>query len=223
MPRTARVDVGEQVYHVINRANGRLQIFNSPDDYLLFEHLLAETVKLTGMRLLSYTLMPNHWHLLLWPRNDGDLREFMHQLSNSHTRQVHAETGTNGSGHLYQGRYKSFLVDSDSYMLTVMKYIERNPARAGLVRRAEEWQWGSAWRRVRGTAGQKSLLTAGPTDLPADYLSWLNEVEEDANLTAIRESVNKSRPYGRETWVEKMIRDYKLESTLRAPGRPRAP
>ncbi len=133
MPRNARIDVGEEVYHVINRANGRMEIFSEPEDYELFEKLLFETKELLGMRILAYTLMPNHWHLVLYPQNDGDMGTFMHRLSNAHTRKVHAKTLTNGSGHLYQGRYKSFLVGDDRYLLTLIKYVERNPVRAKLT------------------------------------------------------------------------------------------
>lgn len=221
MPRSARVDVGEEIYHVINRANGRLQIFDTDGDYRLFEQLLLETKEITDMRILAYELMPNHWHLVLHPRNDGDLQIFMHKLSNAHTRKVHALTDTNGSGHLYQGRYKSFLVDSDNYLLAVVKYVERNALRAKLAQRCEKWRWGSAWRRTYGTAEQKKLLDELPTDLPDDYIKWINTADREEDLKTIRTSVNKSVPYGRDTWVDKMVSKHHLESTMRSPGRPR--
>lgn len=87
MPRLARVDVSDEIYHVINRANGRMQIFETDDDYLLFEELLREAKALTDMRILAYVIMPNHWHLVLRPKNDGDLEKatFMHRLTNAHT------------------------------------------------------------------------------------------------------------------------------------------
>lgn len=221
MPRVARVDVGDEIYHVINRANGRLQIFNTDEDYRLFEQLLLETKEITDMRILAYAIMPNHWHLVLYPRNDGDLQTFMHKLSNAHTRKVHALTDTNGSGHLYQGRYKSFLVDSDNYLLAVIKYVERNAVRAKLTRQCEDWRWGSVWRRVYGTAGQKRLLDELPIDLPDDYVKWINTMDKEDDLKIIRNSVNKSVPYGRDTWVENMVSRHHLESTLRSPGRPK--
>ena len=221
MPRVGRVDVGGEIYHVINRANGRLQIFNTEADYQLFEQLLLETKEVTDMRILAYELMPNHWHLVLHPRNDGDLGLFMHKLSNAHTRKVHARTNTNGSGHLYQGRYKSFLVDSDNYLLAVVKYIERNAVRAEFVRLCEDWRWGSAWRRIRGTVEQKKLIDEMPIDLPDDYTKWINTADKPDDLHAIRISVNKSVPYGKEQWVEKMVSKHHLESTLRSPGRPK--
>lgn len=221
MARAARVDVGGEVYHIINRANGRLQIFDKDEDYQLFEQLLLETKEVTDMRILAYELMPNHWHLVLFPRNDGDLQTFMHKLSNAHTRKVHAQTNTNGSGHLYQGRYKSFLVDTDRYLLAVIKYIERNAVRAKLASRCEGWRWGSAWRRIHGTEKQKKLLDEMPTELPDDYTKWINTADKEDDLKAIRISVTKSVPYGKDTWVENMVAKHHLESTLRSPGRPR--
>ena len=143
MPRNARIDVGDEIYHVINRANGRMQIFNNNKDYQLFEKFLLDAKELTDMRILAYAIMPNHWHLVLHPKNDGDLGVFMHRLTNAHTRQVHVDTKTIGSGHLYQGRYKSFLVEEDAYLLTAIKYIERNPVRGKLVTDPKDYPWSS--------------------------------------------------------------------------------
>lgn len=78
MARNARVDVGGEVYHVLNRAVGRLMIFNKPRDYQDFEKLLSEAKDLMDMRVLGYTIMPNHWHLVLYPKHNGDLGTFMH-------------------------------------------------------------------------------------------------------------------------------------------------
>ena len=165
MPRNARVDVGDEIYHVINRANGRHRIFNAETDYRIFEQILLETKELIDMRILAYIIMPNHWHLVLYPKKDGNLGTFMHRLTNAHTRKVHALTKTNGSGHLYQGRYKSFLVATDNYLLSVIKYVERNAVRAKLARQCENWQWGSAYRRIQGTRAEKKLLASSPTPL----------------------------------------------------------
>jgi len=221
MPRNTRVDVGGEIYHVINRANGRLQIFNKDEDYKLFERILIETKELFDMRILAYQLMPNHFHLVLYPRKNGDLGLFMHRLSNAHTRKVHARTNTNGSGHLYQGRYKSFIIDRDDYLFAVIKYVEHNAVRAKLVRSCEDWQWGSAWRRIYGTAQEKKLLDQESFQLPDDYLNWINTAENPDSLNIIRASVNKNVPYGRGRWVDNMVLKYHLESTLKSPGRPK--
>jgi len=126
-----------------------------------------------------------------------------------------------GSGHLYQGRYKSFLVETDSYLLSLIKYVERNPVRAGLTKKCEDWQWGSAWRRIHGTAQQKKLLCISPTDIPSDYLYWINTTDKPEELERIRTSVNKGVPYGRDIWVSAMVSKYQLKHTQRGAGRPR--
>lgn len=221
MPRLARVDVGNEIYHVINRANGRMQIFNKPEDYRVFENLIEEAKELTNMRILAYVIMPNHWHLVLFPKNDGDLGIFMHHLTNKHTRQVHVATKTIGSGHLYQGRYKSFLVAKDNYLLALIKYVERNAVRAKIVPRCEDWQWGSAWRRTNGTVRQKKLLDQIPAEIPNGYLKWINTTESLDDLGFVRYSVNKGVPYGREKWVDKMVTTFHLETTMRGVGRPK--
>ncbi len=221
MPRNTRVDIGDKVYHVINRANGRYKIFNTEKDYRIIETLLLETKELVDMRILAYVIMPNHWHLVLYPKQDGDLGTFMHRLSNSHTRKVHALTNTNGTGHLYQGRYKSFLVETDSYLLSLIKYVERNPVRAKITDKCESWQWGSAWRRINGTKEERKLLDPSLTPFPGNYIKWVNTPDNPEDLEFIRASVTKGIPYGGEKWVNQMVTAYHLESTLRFPGRPK--
>jgi REP element-mobilizing transposase RayT len=98
------------VYHVLNRGNGRQALFDADTDYLLFQRILWQAQRRLPMRLIGYCLMPNHWHLLLWPHGDGDLSEFMRWLTVTHTQRWHAIHGTAGAGHLYQGRFKSFPV-----------------------------------------------------------------------------------------------------------------
>ena len=143
MPRPCRQTPGGLVYHVLNRANARRPIFETRGDYLAFEQILADAQRRTGMRLLAWCLMPNHWHLLLWPVGDGELSHFVGLATLTHVQRWHAYHGTAGSGHLYQGRFKSFLVQDDAHLLNVCRYVEANALRAGLVARAEDWRWGS--------------------------------------------------------------------------------
>ncbi len=208
-------------YHVINRAVMRLQIFNSNEDYLQLEKIIEATQKEIDMHIFAYIIMPNHWHFLLSSQKDGDLGLFMHRLTNAHTRQVRAKTKTTGTGPLYQGRYKSFIIENDPHLLTVLKYIERNPVRAKLSQETEDWRWGSAWRRIYGNDNQKKLLATTPVDLPVNYLQWVNMTESEKELDGIRSSVNKGVPYGRESWVEKTAKQFNLEQTMRNPGRPK--
>lgn len=220
MVRVSRVDVGGHVYHVINRAVGRLRIFDHQEDYGCFVDLLREAKEVTDMRVLAYVLMPNHWHLLLYPENDGDMGTFMHWLTNAHTRRVHALTETTGTGPLYQGRYKSFITKTDAHLLAALKYIERNPVRAKLARQPESWRWGSAWLRIHGLEKQKKLLSQSPVALPRAYRAWINTPDSPKDLEGLRESVRRGAPFGDMRWIETMVGKHRLQSTVRKPGRP---
>ncbi len=173
MARAPRVNVGGHIYHIINRSNGRLKIFENKDDYIHFENLLEDAKKLVDMRIISYCIMPNHWHLILYPKKDGDLSVFMQWLTLTYTQQYHVRKETVGHGHLYQGRYKSFLVAKDQYLIQVIRYVEQNPLRAKLVKKSEDWRWGSAWKRYNPLGlKNKKILSDSPVDLPHDYLKW---------------------------------------------------
>jgi putative transposase len=129
---------------------------------------MEESLKFVPMRILGYCLMPNHWHLVLYPRTDGDLVKFIQRVTLTHTQRYHAKTRTVGYGHVYQGRYKSLLVESDRHFLALVRYMERNAKRAGLVRKAEEWPWSSVHVRLYGKAEQKKMLSPWPTPEPPD-------------------------------------------------------
>jgi putative transposase len=135
-----RFATGGLAYHVLNRRIGRLALFDKPADYHAFEKILREAHDWMGLRIAAYCLMPNHWHLLLWPRQDGELSEAMRWITVTHTQRWHAHRHTAGTGPVYQGRFKSFPVQTDEHFLTVARYVERNALRANLVQRAEEWR-----------------------------------------------------------------------------------
>ena len=131
MPRTARASVGGYCYHALNRGNGRARVFHDDDDYNAFLHLLREASARVPMRLIGYCLMPNHFHLVLWPYEDGYLSHWMQWLL---TSQVHGYRKRNrGSGHVWQGRFKAFPIEQDDHLLQVLRYVERNALRASLV------------------------------------------------------------------------------------------
>ncbi|MBI4239676.1 transposase [Candidatus Uhrbacteria bacterium] len=220
MPRPLRIDIADVVYHVINRANARVQIFNTPDDFLLFEKVFHEAKEKVDMRIYAYCVMPNHWHLILQPKNDGDLSLFVKWLTLTHTKRWHSAHDTIGSGHLYQGRYKSFPVQSDEYFLTVCRYVEQNPLRARLISKAQDWRWGSLWRREYGSQSQKALLDEWKTERSHDYLTWVNENESDDKIERLRTCVNRGQPFGNTLWTERVAKEWGLESTFRREGRP---
>jgi putative transposase len=221
MGRPLRAAAGGIIYHVWNRANGRQGIFEKVEDYEAFDRVLMAAHERVSMRTLAYCVMPNHWHLVLWPRRDGDLSRFLGWLTLTHTQRWHAHHQTAGTGHLYQGRFKSFPVQNDDHMLTVCRSVERNPLRAGLVVRAEEWRWSSLWRRSEGARQAQEWLAVWPVLPPRDWVKWVNEPQTTIELEDLRRCVARGQPYGTEGWVARMIRRMNLEGTVRPRGRPK--
>jgi REP-associated tyrosine transposase len=220
MARRTRCSDAGYVYHVLNRAVGRARLFDKPADYAGFEKVLQQAWERSGMRLLSYVVLPNHWHLVLWPRHDGELSTYAQWLTVTHVRRWHAHHHTGGTGPIYQGRFKSFPVQDDDHFYTVCRYVERNPLRANLVARAEEWRWSSLWHRVQATE-VPWLTGVGPLPWPGQWTRSVNRVETDGELAALRRAVNRGAPFGDDTWQVRTARALGLESALRPRGRPK--
>src|SRR5262245_36763405 len=216
MPRNPRCPRGGYCYHVLNRGNGRRPIFHKDGHFAAFVKLLREAGERTPVRLLAYCLMPNHFHLALWPSGDGDLSDYMMWLLTAHVRRYHQHY--HSSGHVYQGRFRSFPIQENDHLLTVLRYIERNPVRAGLVECAQDWRWSSA-ALIRGA--DPPPLDPGPVPRPAAWLEHVNAPQTEADLEAVRECIRRRRPYGDDAWVERAARQLGLEASLRPRGRPR--
>jgi putative transposase len=153
MPRSARIAPGGLVYHALNHAVARLPLFEKEADYEAFERVLQEAHQRAPTRILAYCVMPNHWHFVLWPKADVELTRFLRWLTHTHAMRWHAHRQSRGSGHVYQGRFKSFPVQGDGHFLTASRYVERNALRANFVKRAEDWPWCSLHPRVSTTGG----------------------------------------------------------------------
>ena len=221
MGRAVRVDIGGTVYHVLNRANFRSKLFSKDAHYQAFLDMLKEAQGLAPMRILAYCLMPNHWHVVLYPKHDGDLSRFMHRLTLTHTQRYHAKTRTRGYGHIYQGRYKSILVQQDKYFLTLVRYVERNAKRAGLVKNAENWPWSSMHARLNGDEKEKELLSPWPVEAPRNYAAWVNHAQPKEEIEHIRYAIQRGRPYGSPEWVMRTVKRFGIESVIRNPWRPK--
>lgn len=221
MPRTARVAPGGMVFHVLNRGVGRMRLFLKAADFAAFERTIEKTLESCPMRICAYCLMSNHWHLVLWPERDGEMAAFLQKLTITHVRNWQENRRRVGYGHLYQGRYKSFPVESDDHFYQVVRYVERNALRANLVAQADEWRWCSLWRRVHGTAADRRWLSPWPLPEPRGWPQLVHRPQTDNELEAIRRSVLRGQPYGRAEWVQRTAQTLGLETTLRPRGRPR--
>ena len=217
MPRTRRFIHAGYCYHVINRGNRKARIFHQAEDYAQFLAALHLAQQRVEVPILAACLMPNHFHLVVRPAADDDFGAWSRWLFTTHVRWHHAKYQT--SGHIWQGRYKAFLIQEDHHLLTVMRYVERNALRANLVARAEDWEWGSlAWRSARSPP---AMITSSPVPLPSYWRHLVNEPQSTAELEAIRTCVNRQRPFGEPEWVERRSSELGIEQTLKDFGRPR--
>ena len=217
MPRPPRLLFPNHYYHVLNRANRGMEIFHCSADYLAFIRLIERAQERVELSLVAACLMPNHVHLVVRPNGANDIPNWMRWLFTTHVRHYHEKYKT--TGRLWQGRYKAFLVMDDHYLLTLIRYVERNAARKNLVERAEDWRWGSLhWRSL----DQPLLpLTPSPLPLPANWVEYVNLPQTAAELEAIRTSVNRERPFGDPEWAKEKARVTGLGQSLANVGRPR--
>lgn len=165
MTRPRRVTLGEHVYHVLNRGIHRQTLFATADDYSHFQALMRRAAARTPMRVLAYCLMPNHWHLVLWPWHDNAVSAYIQWLACTHACYFNRQHGL--TGHVYQGRFRDVGVRDERHLLTLLRYVEANPVRAGLVARAEDWRWSS----VGGA--RLPDLAGSPVTRPTNWLDIL--------------------------------------------------
>jgi putative transposase len=213
MPRTARASEANLVYHVLNRGNGRAEVFHKVEDYAAFRDAMVEASVRLPMRLIAYCLMPNHFHLVLRPHGDGDLSRWMHWLLTTHMRRYLRHY--HHTGHVWQGRFKAFPVQDDEHLATVIRYVERNALRAGLAERAEDWPWSSLANPPDGPR-----LDTETFPRAADWIEFVNTPMTEAESEAVRLSIRRDRPYGSETWTIQTANRLGLEYSIRPRGRP---
>lgn len=196
-------------------------MFEKAEDYNAFLRVLDQTWSVVPLPIFAMCVMPNHWHFVVRPEEDDQVTEFFYRLSLTHAARWHTHQDTTGTGHVYQGRFKSFPIQDDEHLLTVMRYVERNPVRAKLVERAEDWPWGSAWTRERQDPESHPWLaspTGGP--LPEDWKAWVNQPLMASEIEALCRCVRRGTPFGCEAWVRKSVERLGLQSTVRGRGRP---
>ena len=208
------------VFHVLNRGVGRQNLFEKDDDFLAFERVLQETVRIRPMRICAYCVMPNHWHFVLWPEKDGDLPAFMQHLTNTHVKRWKKHREQIEHGHLYQGRYKSFPIQLDDYFYQAVRYVERNALRANLVDRAEAWPWSSLGGPLRENFPPE-ILSDWPLPRPGNWPELVNQPQTEAEAAVLRHCIHRGAPYGEKSWIIKTAKELAIESTLRPRGRPK--
>jgi putative transposase len=205
---------------VLNRSVGKMHLFGGDADFEAFQRVTIEAHQRHPIRILAYCVLSNHWHFVVWPDADGQVTDFFRWLAHTHAMRWRVAHRTVGHGHLYQGRFKSFPVQSDEHLLTVLRYVERNALGAGLVDRAEDWRWSSLWARRRGDRSIRALLAPWPVERPRDWIQRVNAPLSARELGRLRVSIERGRPFGDDRWIKRTAGELSLEHTMRSEGRP---
>jgi putative transposase len=200
----------------------RLTLFEKDGDYQAFEGVLAASLeRADAPKLLAFSLMPNHWHLVVQAGNQTNLSTWMHWVTVTHVHRWHAHYNATGDGPLYQGRFKSFPVQDDAHFLTVCRYVEANAPRAKLVPLAENWRWASLWCRRNHRSELGRWLSTWPVERPTNWTAAVNRHMDRDLLNSVRRSVACGAPLGTKSWRSRITTELALPSTTRPRGRPR--
>lgn len=199
MPRTRRLLLDGHAYHVLNRGNDRRVIFKKSGDYKAFLNILAEAQRHVQLPIVGVCVMPTHWHIVVWLQQATALSAYMHWMMNAHVHRYHLHYGLRGLGHLYQGRYKSFPIQNEQHMYTVLRYVEANPLRAGLVSQAEAWRWSSL--SLRNQPEGDRILASSLLQVPHDWHDVVNAAIPKPVLQKLQGSASRETPFGDEDWV----------------------
>jgi len=219
MPRTLRSDFAGEIYHALNRGNARNKIFFKAGDFEAFERVIKDGLSRYPVDLIAYQWMNTHWHMILSPQEDKAMSAFLGWVTMTHTQRYHAHNKTTGTGHVYQGRYKSFPVQDDDHFHTVCRYVERNALTAKLVERAEDYRWGSLWNWCGGDTVIK--LSTWPVKRLPRWTERVNAVITKKEKETLQDCIKRGCPFGTEKWVSQTAKKQGLEQTLRPRGRPR--
>ena len=219
MARLARVVIPDAPHHITQRGNRRETVFFGDDHYRAYLDLIAEAAARSGAAIWAYCRMPNHVHFIMVPSDEDGPRATFAEARRRHTARIHARL--KATGHLWRGRFSSTAMDA-RHPLAAARHAPMNPARAGLVGRAEEWGWSSA---RAGLAGKDDAVAVVAPILESvgDFSIFLGEAPDQAAVTAIRRSRSTGRPVGAQDWIKaleaRLSRD--LAAAKRGP-KPRA-
>ena len=217
MPRRSFRGSAGFVFHVMNRGVRGTTLFACEADYAAYFKVLSQAYDRTPVRLLEIVAMPTHFHMVIWARADTDLTRFVGWLSLTHARRWQLAHGTLGTGAVYQGRFKAIPVQTSDYLLTVCRYVVRNPVRAGLVQRARNWPWSS----MSETPGARlPPLHDWPLPRPGRWQAIVDGEESTEALDQIRTSITRGSPFGDEDWTATVVRDLGWTTGIRPAGRP---
>ncbi len=214
MARLARIVIPAVPHHVTQRGNRRQEVFFRDADYREYLRLLAEHAGAAGTAVWAYCLMPNHVHLILVPGDERGLAGAVQEAHRRYTRYINS--AKDWKGYLWQGRFASAPMD-EAHLLAAARYVELNPVRAGLVRRAKDWRWSSARAHLAGRDDE--LVTVAPLlERMTDWRAFLAQGLDEAEAEALRRGERTGRPIGSTAFVEQLEHQTGRTLQRRKPG-----
>ena len=225
MARLPRLSLAGYPHHIIQCGNNRQAIFDSPQDYQLFLDLLSDNARKFDVAIHSYVLMTNHFHLLVTPQTDDGLPQMMQAVGRRYVR--YFNDSYKRSGTLWEGRYKSTLIQTDRYLLTCMAYIDLNPVRAGMVVSPRDYLWSSyghyCGQRIDKLVSPHPLFWAlgnTPFAREAAYAELVRKGVEMVQQKALTDSALYGWPMGDLDFVNSLQKKTTRRVTKNTPGRP---
>ena len=218
MARLARIVVPGVPHHVTQRGNRRERTFFEDADYKRYRTMLGEAARRARAQVWAYCLMPNHVHLIVVPDDEDGLRKTFADAHRRYTGLINARH--RWTGHLWQGRFGAVAMD-EAHLAAAVRYVALNPVRAGLVKRAEDWEWSSVRAHLAGK--DDGLVTVGPVvERYGDFASLLDsgdgETDNEA-WTALRRAETTGRPVGGARWLAELERSTGLKLAPQKRGR----
>ena len=227
MPRSTRIIIPNAFYHVLNRGNNKEVIFKDDADFLFFLRQVKKYKEKFRLKIYHYCLMPNHYHFLVQPQTFQDLTKFMHAIMFVYAQ--HMQRKYNKIGHIWQGRYKSSLIEKEDYLLRCGYYIEDNPRRAGLVEGLKDWPWSSYHFYAYGKQDliidiDEDYLNLGntPTERQLNYQERIGDLQggSEESVLSIRQKLSRGI-LGSEKFSKEMAERFKLKLPgIKKRGRP---
>ena len=228
MPRKPRFFLPDIPVHIVQRGHSREPVFFENDDYSAYLHWVEEAAERHECEIHAYVLMTNHAHLLVTPRDKKSVSLLMQHIGRRYTPYVNHTYGTSGS--IWEGRFKSSLIQDEKYLLTCMRYIELNPVRANMVTNPAQYRWCSY--RCNAQAKDNNLITPHPlyqqlgrTTLERceAYKALFKAHLDPEDLKDIRASLQTGTPLGNEYFKEKIEKKLKTKVGQARRGRPDGP
>lgn len=217
MPRRLRHSLQGTVFHVMNRAVRRTVLFEIVEDYNAFLAVIREGLSRYKVKVVSYEVMPNHWHFVISCDRIEEVSNWLHWVGTTHAIRWNLAHGTRGTGAVYQSRFTAVPVQTETSLYRVCRYVERNALRKGLVEKAELWRWGSLFAMCENC--HAIPLARWPVLRPPNWIEIVNEVENQAELDDLRKLLRRNQPIGDPAWQTAVAPFIGL--SMRPPGRPK--